>query len=312
MKSSNDHVGSPSDLFPDVPSVQRGLRAEKYEADLTIATSVYLMHRLEKPLLIEGPAGVGKTELAKALSRALGRSLIRLQCYEGLGEDKALYEWEYTKQLLYTQLLKEKVDAVIAGAATLEEAVRRLQQHDSAFFSEHFLVPRPLLQAILSPEPTVLLIDEVDRSDEEFEAFLLEILSDFQVTIPELGTLRARSHPWVILTSNATRSLSDALRRRCLYLPIDFPDFDRECAIVRQHLPDIDETLLQQVVRFVQGTRELQLRKHPSVSETIDWAAALCVLHVDQLSRRLVNDTLSTLLKDREDIERVIRENLRW
>jgi MoxR-like ATPase len=288
--------------------VARQLEAQDYLCTPAVAVTVFLAEKLAKPILAEGPAGVGKTELAKALAAATERELIRLQCYEGLDEAKALYEWEYTKQLLYTQMLKEKIGEVLAGATTLAESLRRLQGHESSFFSREFLLPRPLLRAILADQPTVLLIDEVDRADQEFEAFLLEVLSDFQVSVPELGTLRARHRPTVILTSNATRTLSEALRRRCLYLHLDYPSLDQELKIVTRKVPGLDARLAEQAVRFVQKARTLPLRKAPSIGETLDWAMALLLLNARSLSRETLLDSLNVLLKDRDDVEKVLRE----
>ena len=279
-----------------------------YVCGKDVATAVYLMTQLRRPLLVEGPPGVGKTELAKVLADTTERELIRLQCYEGLDETKALYEWEYSKQLLYVQMLKERLGSLLADANSLNEAVSHLQNQESAFFSRHFLLPRPLLQAIVSPRPTVFLIDEIDRADQEFEAFLLEILSDFQVSIPEIGTLRANQRPHVLLTSNATRSLSEALKRRCFYLYIDQPSFDRELQIVQRKVPGIDHHLATHIVQFIQRVRKLQLRKTPSISETLDWALALVVLGADVLSRQLIVDTLNILLKDKDDIARVLQD----
>ena len=300
--------------MPAYKSVQHVIKlfdAQGYLCGPEIATPIYLMDRLSKPLLVEGPPGVGKTEIAKAMSTALNRRLIRLQCYEGLDESKALYEWEYTKQLLYTQMLKDRIGDLLTDTTTLGEAIEILNAQDSAFFSQHFLLPRPLLEAILSDEPVVLLIDEVDRSDDEFESFLLEVLSDFQVSIPELGTLSARQRPMVVLTSNANRNLSEALRRRCLYLYINYPSLDQEIEIVLRKTPKITEELAEQVVRFVQRVRTVNVRKPPSISETIDWALALVVLNAKNLSRDVLADTLHVLLKDREDIERIMREGVR-
>ena len=290
--------------FTSVDDVVARLRACAYLADRRIATAVFLADRLEKPILAEGPAGVGKTELAKVLAQATSAELIRLQCYEGLDEAKALYEWEYPKQLLYTQILQGKIGEVTAGAATLAEAVDRLAAQEDAFFSERFLLARPLLQAIRSERRAVLLIDEVDRAEAEFEAFLLEVLSDFQVSVPELGTLKARHTPLVILTSNNAREMTDALRRRCLHLHIDFPDEEREREIVRLRLPGIEERLLGQLVSMVQQVRALDLKKKPSVSETIDWARALLVLNAPALDEALVRDTLNVFLKYEGDVER--------
>src|SRR5262245_28952933 len=290
--------------FESVADVVRRLRQASYVADRRIATALFLADRMDKPILAEGPAGVGKTELAKVLAQATGADLIRLQCYEGLDEAKALYEWEYPKQLLYTQILQGKIGEVTAGAATLAEAVDRLAAQEDAFFSERFLLARPLLQAIRSERRTVLLIDEVDRAEAEFEAFLLEVLSDFQVSVPELGTLKALHTPLVILTSNNAREMTDALRRRCLHLHIDFPDAEREREIVRMRLPGIDQRLLAQLVGLVQQVRALDLKKKPSVSETIDWARALLVLNASALDESLVRDTLNLILKYEGDVDR--------
>jgi MoxR-like ATPase len=297
--------------FSSVQHVIQLFDQQGYICGPDVATPVFLMDHLQKPLLVEGPPGVGKTEIAKTLSTSLTRRLIRLQCYEGLDESKALYEWEYTKQLLYTQMLKDRIGDLLVGTSTLGEAVEMLDRQDSAFFSRHFLLPRPLLEAILSPEPVVLLIDEVDRSDDEFESFLLEVLSDFQVSIPELGTLRAAQRPLVVLTSNANRNLSEALRRRCLYLYIDYPSVEQEIRIVLRKIPDINTELAHQIVRFVQKIRTLHVRKPPSISETIDWALALVVLNAQNLSREVLASTLSVLMKDKEDIDRIMREGVR-
>jgi MoxR-like ATPase len=241
----------------------------------------------------------------------MDHNLIRLQCYEGLDEAKALYEWEYSKQLLYVQMLKDKLGALLSDTASLSDAVSMLKQHESAFFSRHFLLSRPLLQAILSPQPTVLLIDEIDRAEQEFEAFLLETLSDFQVSIPELGTLHATQRPLVVLTSNATRNLSEALKRRCFYLYIDHPSLDIELRIVQRKVPHLDQRLATQIVQFVQRVRQLHLRKTPSISETLDWALALVVLGASGLSRDLIASTLNILLKDKDDIARALDEAVR-
>ena len=294
--------------FTSAQDVIQRFEARDYICGPDLATPVFLMERLEKPLLVEGPPGVGKTEIAKMLSGALDRRLIRLQCYEGLDESKALYEWEYTKQLLYTQMLKDRIGDLLNQTDTLGNAVEALNREDSAFFSRHFLLPRPLLEAILSPEPVVLLVDEIDRSDDEFESFLLEVLSDFQVSIPELGTLTAARRPLVVLTSNANRNLSEALRRRCLYLYINYPSLEQEVRIVLRKTPGIDADLANQVVRFVQKIRTLNMRKPPSIAETIDWALALVVLNAQHLSRDILSSTLNVLMKDREDIERVLRD----
>jgi MoxR-like ATPase len=289
-------------LFRSPDDVLERLRATGYVADRSLATTLFLADRLGKPVLAEGPAGVGKTELAKALAIIAGTELIRLQCYEGLDEAKTLYEWEYPKQLLYTQILREKINEVVAGAANLREAVARIAAEEDAFFSEKFLLKRPLLRAITAAERTVLLIDEVDRAEAELEAFFLEVLAEFQVTVPELGTLRATNRPLVLLTSNNTRELSDALRRRCLHLWIDFPGAERELEILRARVPDADAALAAEVVRVVQGVRKLDLKKKPSVAETIDWARALVVLNVDRLDPTLARETLSLLLKYEGDV----------
>ncbi len=292
-------------MFPSVEAVSQGLGTAGYLPSREIATAVFLADRLEKPLLVEGPAGVGKTELALAFARAAGRPLIRLQCYEGLDEAKALYEWEYSKQLLYTQLLKDRIGAKVAGAATLGEAADAIAAEGNVFFSRRFLLPRPVLQAILSPVPALLLVDEVDKADPELEAFLLEILSDWAVTVPELGTLRAAVVPRVVLTSNATRELSDALRRRCLHLHLDFPTQERELAIVRARVPEAAEVLARQVVAAVGRLRGLDLRKAPSIAEAVDWARALVVLGAERLDAAALADTLDVVLKHQADAERV-------
>ncbi|MDB4964819.1 MAG: clpB1 [Myxococcales bacterium] len=295
--------------FTSIDDVIAQLRARSYVCDRRIATAIYLADRMEKPILVEGPAGVGKTELAKTLADALGTELIRLQCYEGLDEAKALYEWEYPKQLLYTQILRDKIGEVTAGAKTLAEAVDKLAAQEDAFFSERFLLARPLLRAIRSATRSVLLIDEVDRADAEFEAFLLEVLSDFQVSVPELGTLRAAVKPMVVLTSNNAREMSDALKRRCLHLFIGYPDAARELEIVRARIPDAKQELAEAVVRVVQRVRDLDLKKRPSVSETLDWTRALTILNAQELDATLVESTLNLILKYEGDIERA-REKL--
>jgi MoxR-like ATPase len=291
-------------MFESVEKVRQGLADQSYICDAKIATVVFLANRLEKPVLVEGPAGVGKTELAKVVAAATGRELIRLQCYEGLDEAKALYEWEYSKQLLYTQILKEKFTAVMAGATTIREAAERVGREDSVFFSHHFIVPRPLLNAITAAKPTLLLVDEVDKSDPEFEAFLLEVLSDFQVTVPELGTIHAKRRPLVFLTSNNAREMSDALKRRCLHLFIDYPSAELERQILATKVPEADQRLVADLVAMMHRLRELDLKKVPSISETLDWARALLALNATELSEDLVNQTFNVILKYEGDVRK--------
>jgi MoxR-like ATPase len=295
-------------MFKSVEDVIQQLSDQEYLCDKQIATVVFLAQQLDKPVLVEGPAGVGKTELAKVVAKALGREMIRLQCYEGLDEAKALYEWEYSKQLLYTQILKDKVSETIAGAGSLAEAAARVGAEDSVFFSERFIVPRPLMQAISSEKPALLLIDEVDKSDPEFEAFLLEILSDFQVTIPEIGTIKAKTQPLVFLTSNDAREMSDALKRRCLHLWIDYPSEDLEVEILNRKVPNIDKRLAEEIVQMMNRIRDLDLKKTPSISETLDWARALLALNADELEDEIVSDTLNVILKYEGDVQKAQNE----
>jgi len=292
-------------MFQSVDDVQQRFRAARYIASARISTVVYLAARMNRPVLVEGPAGVGKTELAKTLAEITTRPLIRLQCYEGLDEGKALYEWKYAKQLLYTQLLRERIGELIADAPSLPDAVSRIAGQEDAFFSYRFLSPRPLLQAIQAEAPVVLLVDEIDKAEPEFEAFLLEVLSDFQVSVPELGTLRARHVPLVVLTSNNARELSDGLKRRCLHLFIDFPAPADELAIIRLKVPEVPAELARRVVAAVQKIRGLDLRKPPSVSESLDWARSLVILNAQTLDAELVESTLTMLVKYEKDLERV-------
>jgi MoxR-like ATPase len=278
--------------FSSPADARERLAAQGYLADDATATTSFLAGALDKPLLVEGPAGVGKTELAKAVAVATGAGLVRLQCYEGLDEARALYEWNYKKQLLRIQA---------AGDQAWEET------HDDIFTGE-FLLTRPLLTAIRRDEPTVLLIDEVDKTDVEVEGLLLEILSDFQVTIPELGTLVAVRKPYVVLTSNASRELSEALERRCLYLHLDYPDAEREREIVRGQVPDLDERIARQVVETVGRLRDLELKKAPSIAESVDWARTLVALEIGDLDERAVADTLGVVLKHASDQERAVKE----
>ncbi len=279
--------------FEDVTGVRSGLSEVSYLADDGIAGIVYLADRLAKPVLIEGPAGTGKTQLAKSVAEMSGARLIRLQCYEGLDESKALYEWNYKKQLLRIQA---------------ENETRDWSEIEDDLFSEDFLLSRPLLEAIRAKDPVVLLIDEVDRVEIETEALLLEILSEYQVSIPELGTVEGNQIPLVFLTSNGTRELSEALKRRCLYLYIDYPDLEREREIINAKIPGMDENLADQVARIVRSVRQLDLKKHPSVSETLDWAKTLLLLGVEKIDSDVAAETVNVLLKYRSDIEKAVKE----
>ena len=279
-------------MIDAVRQIQDRLEHQHYVTDRAIATTVYLAMEMKKPVLIEGQAGVGKTEIAKVLAASLDTNLIRLQCYEGLDANTALYEWNYPKQML-----RIKID---------ENSRRSSDEEEQLIFSEPFLLKRPLLEAITNPDrAAVLLIDEVDRADEEFEAFLLEVLSDFQVTVPELGTIKAVHRPYVVLTSNRTRELSDALRRRCLYLWIDYPSFDKELRIIRTKVPGANERLASQVSAFMQAVRHIKLTKTPGVAESIDWAMSLMALHADHLEPTTVRETLGAIFKDRDDVAKM-------
>ncbi|RMG98589.1 MAG: MoxR family ATPase [Chloroflexi bacterium] len=294
-------------MFKDIADVQKKLGQQQYIASEEISTVVFLAQSLCKPILAEGPAGVGKTELAKAWAGAMGYPLVRLQCYEGLDESKALYEWEYAKQMLYTQLLRDTLHKILGDVNSLSEAASRLAAEEDVFFSENFLLPRPLLTALMSENPVVLLIDEIDRADVEFEAFLLEVLSDFQVSVPELGTIKAKHQPMVLLTSNNTRELSEALKRRCLYLYVDYPTQDAELEIVRLKVPDLRPELARQAVAVVHQLRNMDLRKVPSISETLDWARALVTLNAEAIDEKTLTNTLTVLLKYEADVQKARR-----
>jgi MoxR-like ATPase len=301
-------------MFASIEDVITRFATHGYIASRRLATVVYLATGMKKPVLVEGPAGVGKTELAKVLALAVELPLVRLQCYEGLDEGKALYEWEYAKQLLYTQILKDKIGDVLRDTSTLAGAVERIAREDAVFFSERFILPRPLLKAISSDRPTVLLVDEIDKADQEFEAFLLEVLSDFQVTVPELGTLKANHIPLVVLTSNNARELSDALKRRCLHLYVDFPDRDQELAIIGAKAPEARRELAEEVVSVVQSLRKLDLKKTPGISETLDWIKALTLLNIESLDHELVSETFDAIVKYEGDVRRAqeqLKEYLR-
>jgi MoxR-like ATPase len=287
----------------EIEVIEKGFESHGYICSREIATAVFLAFQLRKPVLVEGPPGVGKTELAKTTAMLLDVPLIRMQCYEGLDEAKALYEWKYGKQLLYTQVLKEKLGDLLQGTQGLAESVDRLHDFGDIFYSEDFLEPRPLLKAMRQEKGAILLIDEVDKADYEFESLLLEILSDYQVSIPEIGTVKAKVSPMVFLTSNNSRDLSDALKRRCLHLYIPFPTTELEERIVKSRVPDVEESLRHQLVEFVHSLRQLDLKKAPAISETIDWARSLLLLHADTLDEELIRTTLNVLLKFQDDIE---------
>ena len=294
-----------SDQIASIEREEAGLVSAGYIPTRQICTALILAIRLQKPILVEGSAGVGKTELALSTARLLAKPLIRMQCYEGLDESKALYEWKYGKQLLYTQILKDRMGAQLADAATMDVAMDRLHGMGDLFFSEPFLEPRPLMQALRQDDGCVLLIDEIDKSDEAFEAFLLEVLSAYQVSVPELGVIVAKTPPLVFLTSNNVRDLGDALTRRCLPQHIPLPEAALEERIVATRVPGIEQSLTNQLVAFVQSLRSLDLRKAPSISETVDWARALVLLHADSLEPAMVRDTLNVILKFEQDIDAV-------
>ncbi len=300
---STQQLSSPVD-FSDVQDVMARFEEHGYLADHKLATTVFLQTRLDKPVLLEGPAGVGKTQLALSLAQVTRRKLLRLQCYEGQDETKALYEWDYGKQLLYTQILRSTIDEVIAGSKNINDAVERIGAQESVFFSERFLASRPLLEAVRSVEPVVLLVDEVDRADEALEAVLLELLAEYQVSVPEVGTFKAIHKPYVVLTSNNTRDLSAALKRRCLHLSLDYPEADRELAIIRSKNTGLPDALAQQLVTIVRGLRQLELRKAPSISETIDWARTLAVLGVQDLTAEVLSRTANVVVKYERDLRR--------
>lgn len=292
----------------NVADVTRQLEEVKYIASKEIATIVYLAVKMKRPILVEGPAGVGKTELALSLSKTLGVELIHLQCYEGIDETKAIYEWEYAKQILYTQVLKEKIHDLIGSGDNLKQSMDKLNTLENAFFSERFLLPRPLLKAITSEKQTILLIDEVDKPDPEFEAYLLEVLNSYQITIPEIGTLTAKQIPIVFLTSNNNRDLSDALKRRCLHLYIDYPTPELEREIVSTRYPDLDKEMIAKLVKAIHAIRELEIKKKPAISETLDWAESLLTLNITQLGPEQLEQTLGIISKYKTDMD-VIMEN---
>ncbi|MGI9285507.1 MAG: AAA family ATPase [Pseudomonadales bacterium] len=299
---------APEQLMASVDAIKDGFDQHGYICNTQIATAVYLALHLHKPILVEGPPGVGKTELAKTIASYLNLPLIRLQCYEGLDESKALYEWKYGKQLLYTQVLKEKLGDILKGAQGLQESVSRLHDFGDVFYSPDFIEPRPLLKAMEEEHGSVLLIDELDKADYEFESLLLEILSDYQISVPEIGTIVAKQKPVVVLTSNNTREISDALKRRCLHLYIPFPDSKLEQRIIESRVPELQGQMREQLVSFIQQVRQRDLKKLPAVSETIDWARTLLLLHADTLDKDIVHNTLNVILKFQDDIENIEAE----
>ena len=276
------------DQLPSKNRISQLFKEQGYVSDADISMSVYLAMLLKKPLLVEGPAGVGKTEIAKVISKALNRTLIRLQCYEGLDANQAIYEWNYQRQLLFLKMH--------------EKSNLSIQEKEKTIFSDEFLLKRPLLKSILNEDPQVLLIDEIDRADEEFESFFLELLSDWQISIPEIGSISANSIPHVVITSNRTRELSEALRRRCLYLWIDYPTFEKELEIIQTKIPDINEKLAHQIGLFMKEVRQMKLEKLPGIAETLDWATALSAMHIDYLDKEIVESTLGVVLKDWQDL----------
>ncbi|OLL74433.1 carbon monoxide dehydrogenase D protein [Pseudonocardia sp. Ae168_Ps1] len=296
-------------MFESPETLTEALAGENYVIDPEFAVVVHLATALERPLLLEGPAGVGKTELAKSLAAAAGRTLIRLQCYEGLDDGRALYEWDYGKQLMHVQMLRDRIGELLAGTATMAEASARLQAEDTGLYTEHFLSARPLLEAVLSPEPVVLLVDEVDRTEESMEALLLEVLAERQVTVPEIGTFTARSAPWVVLTSNDTRELSPALKRRCLHYQVGFPTPERETEIVSRRAPEVAADVVTDVVELARRLREFPLRKSPSISEVVDASRAAAVLGLESGGEleKVRSSLLAALLKYGSDRELAVR-----